>query len=117
MLLSYNHAYVYVLYKNARVFECQCIWHESTNYYNKNGDILFYVSNWELDLHFRGLSEPPLEVHAKGVPSFLSDFKTSAGPALGIQPLTSILLCSQVLYQLSLSAYPVQLIFRSCKAY
>ena len=75
---------------------------------------MFYVSNWELDCHFMWLSKPLLEVYAKGVPSFLSYFKTlSTGPALGIQPLTS---CSAVKCSTDW-AYPAQLILRSCKAY
>ena len=79
-LLSYNHDYA--LYKNA--------WYLSVNVFSlkvliKMGILLFYVSNWELDHHFTWLSKPLLEVHAKGVPSFLSYFKTlGTGPAPGI---------------------------------
>ena len=53
----------------------------------------FYVSYWRRDRHFTWSSEPPngLAAHtAKGVPSFLSQFKTlSVGPVSGIEPATT----------------------------
>ena len=57
------------------------------------GDTIFYVSNWRRDRHFTWSSEPregPAACRAKGVPSFLSYFKTlSIGPAPGVEPATS----------------------------
>ena len=57
------------------------------------GDTIFYVSNWRRDHHFTWSSEPregPAACRAKGVPSFLSYFKTlSIGPAPGVEPATS----------------------------
>ena len=62
------------------------------------GDTIFYISSWNRDLHFTWSSEPREGLpacSAKGVPSFLSCFKTlSIGPA----PL-----CNQALYRLSQS--------------
>ena len=53
----------------------------------------FYVSNWKRDRHFTWSSEPReglAACTAKGVPSFLSYFKTlSIGPAPEIEPATS----------------------------
>ena len=53
----------------------------------------FYFSNWRRDRHFTWWSEPReglAACGAKGIPSFLSYFKTlSIGPALGIEPTTS----------------------------
>ena len=53
----------------------------------------FYVSYWRRDRHFTWSSEPregPAACRAKGVPSFLSYFKTlSIGPAPEIEPATS----------------------------
>ena len=57
------------------------------------GDTIFYVSNWRRDRHFTWSSEPREGLaicRAKGVPSFLSYFKTlSIGPPPGIEPATS----------------------------
>ena len=51
------------------------------------------VSYWRRDRHFTWSSEPregPAACSAKGVPSFLSYFKTlSIGPVPGIEPATS----------------------------
>ena len=70
------------------LFECQCIKHESTNWGH-----CFYVSYWRQGRHFTRPSEPregPVICSAKGMPSFLSYFKTlSVGPVLGIEPATS----------------------------
>ena len=55
------------------------------------GDTIFYVSLWRRDRHFTCSSEPregPATCSAKGVPSFLSYFKTLR-PAPGIEPVTS----------------------------
>ena len=53
----------------------------------------FYVSYWRRDRHFTWSSEPReglAACTAKGVPSFLSYFKTlSIGPAPKIEPATS----------------------------
>ena len=53
----------------------------------------FYLSYWRRDRHFTWSSEPPDGVAActaKGVPSFLSQFKTLiVGPVSGIEPATS----------------------------
>ena len=57
------------------------------------GDTVFYVSYWSRDRHFTWSPEPCKGLAArgaKGVPSFLSYFKTlSIGPAPGIEPATS----------------------------
>ena len=57
------------------------------------GDTILYVSNWRGDCHFTWSYEPregPAACSAKGVPSFLSYFKTlSIGSAPGIEPATS----------------------------
>ena len=57
------------------------------------GDTIVYVSYWRRDRHFTWSSEPREGLaccSAKGVPSFLSYFKTlSIGPAPGIEPATS----------------------------
>ena len=54
------------------------------------GDTIFYFSYWRGDRHFTWSSEPReglAACSAKGVPSFLSYFKTlSIGPAPGIEP-------------------------------
>ena len=73
------------------LFECHCIWHESTNRGQERmiclvGDTIFYERR---DRHFTWLSEPregPTACGAKGVPSFLSDFETLR---IGIEPATS----------------------------
>ena len=56
-------------------------------------DTVFYVSYWSRDRHFTWSPEPCKGLAArgaKGVPSFLSYFKTlSIGPAPGIEPATS----------------------------
>ena len=69
-------------------FECQSIYHESAIW-----EHYFYVSNWRRDRHITWSSEP-LEglaaCSAKGVPLFLSYFKTqSISPTQGIKPTTS----------------------------
>ena len=57
------------------------------------GDTIFYASYWSRDRHFTWSPEPCKGLAArgaKGVPSFLSYFKTlSIGPAPGIEPATS----------------------------
>ena len=57
------------------------------------GDTIFYVSYWSRDRHLTWSPEPCEGLaarSAKGVPSFLSYFKTlSIGPAPGIEPATS----------------------------
>ena len=57
------------------------------------GDTIFYVSYWRRDRHFTWSSEPREGLaccSAKGVPSFLSYFKTlSIAPVSGIEPATS----------------------------
>ena len=62
------------------LFECQ-------------GGHYFYFSNWRRDRHFAWWSEPReglAACSAKGVPSFLSYFKTlSIGPASEIESATS----------------------------
>ena len=58
-----------------------------------NWGLCFYISNLSQDRHFRWSSKPREGLaicSEKGVPSFLSYFKTlSTGPALGIEPTTS----------------------------
>ena len=58
-----------------------------------NWEHYFYVSYWRGDRHFTCSSEPPQVLAAyiaRGVPSFLSYFKTlSIGPAPGIEPRNS----------------------------
>ena len=70
------------------LFECQCIWHESTNWRHYS-----YVSYWRRDRHFTWsckLREGLAICRAKGVPLFLSHFKTlSVGPVLRIEPATT----------------------------
>ena len=55
-------------------------------------DIIFHVCYWRLDRHFTRSSEPRKGLPAcwaKGVPSFLSYFKTlSTVPSPGIEPTT-----------------------------
>ena len=62
--------------------------HESTNWGH-----YFYVTNLRRDHYFTWSSEPReglAACSAKGVPSFLSYFKTlSIGPAPGIEPATT----------------------------
>ena len=74
--------------KKCTLFECQCIWHESTNWEHD-----FDVSYRRRDRHFTWSSEPREGLaccSAKGVPSFLGYFKTlRIGPAPGIEPATS----------------------------
>ena len=57
------------------------------------GDTIFYVSYWRQDRHFTWSSEPREGLaicRVKGVPSFLSYFKTpSIGPTPGIEPAIS----------------------------
>ena len=57
------------------------------------GTIYFYVSYWRRDCHFTWSSEPREGLaicRVKGVPSFLSHFKTmSVGPVPGIELATS----------------------------
>ena len=75
--------------KKCTLFEFQCIQHESINWGH-----YFYVSYQRWVCHFSWsseLREGPATSSAKGVPSFLSYFKTlSDGPAPGIKP-TSLL--------------------------
>ena len=75
-------------FKKCTLFECQCIQYE-----NNDWGLYFYVSRWRRDRHLTWSSEPRESLSAcsaKGVPSFLSYFKTlSIGPAPGIEPATS----------------------------
>ena len=74
--------------KKCILFERQCIDHRSTNWGH-----CFHADNLRWDHHLTWSSEPhegQAACSAKGVPSFLSYFKTlSNGPALGIKPATS----------------------------
>ena len=87
--------YTYTLYikpvKKKCTFLFECLYVFSTKVLI--GDTIFYVSNWRRDRHFTWSSEPREGLaccSAKGVPSFLSYFKTlSIGPAPGIKPATS----------------------------
>ena len=60
---------------------------------SSNGGHFFHVSSWRSDRHFKRSPEPReglAACSAKGVPSFLTYFKTlSIGPAQGIQSATS----------------------------
>ena len=76
------------------LFQCQWIQHESTNWGH-----YFSLSNWRRDSQFMWSSEPHeglVACSAKGVPSFLSYFKT-----LSFGPAPDLPLCSNTLYWLS----------------
>ena len=82
--------------KDIAKVEITCTFYLSVNVFSTKvlfGDTIFYVSNWRRDRHFTWSSEPREGLaccSAKGVPSFLSCFKTlSIGPAPGIEPATS----------------------------
>ena len=80
------------IWQNSTLFECHCIWNESATLGH-----YCYVPSWRRGRHFTWSSKPReglAACTAKGVPSFLSYFKTlSIGPAPGIEPATS---CSVV---------------------
>ena len=71
------------LYLSANVFSTKVL----------TGDTIFYVPNWGRDRHFTWSFEPRegfAACRAKGVPSFLSYFKTlSIGSAPGFEPAIS----------------------------
>ena len=83
-----NWAITWKKKKNFIWVSIQGILHESTNLGH-----YFYVSNWKRDRHFTWSSEPREGLGActaKGVPSFLSYFKTlSIELAPEIEPATS----------------------------